>query len=202
MTSRPSPGMQVVKKEEKEARLRSFLQRRMEDRSPLDGVETLRIIARSFDSPAIRAICIEAARHDVHVDAIVLRHGETETEMARAFSAALAGRARCRMLSDTRLLDAHEQIIISDSAVWIGDCMRRDPMKRDAFECYVESRCDVADWSISCFDRLWQSARPIEVVTMPVAAPAVHAEAQTEPSAVGGPEPPPQESEIEVATRH
>lgn len=39
-----------------------------------------------------------------------------------------------RLLADPRFLDAHEQLVLATDCCWIGDCMRRDPMKRDAFE--------------------------------------------------------------------
>ena len=124
MTSKPSPTVHVVKKEEKEAKLRAFLQRRISAATtggPEAGVVCLKIIARSFDSPAVKALAAEAAAQGVLVDAIVIKHTDGESEGARELATALGGKVRCRVVSDTRLLDAHEQIIIDSSSVWIGD---------------------------------------------------------------------------------
>lgn len=159
MTTKPaSPAVHVVKKEEKEARLREFVQRRIAGRA---GLASLGVIARSFDSPAMKALATEAGSHDVVIDAIVLKHSETDTASAIAFATALAGRVRCRVARDPRLLDAHEQIILDDTAIWIGDCMRRDPEKRDAFECYSEDAAESVAWARACFARLWRAAEPL-----------------------------------------
>lgn len=159
MTTKPaSPAVHVVKKEEKEARLREFVQRRIAGRA---GLASLAIIARSFDSPAMKALAAEACSADVVINAIVLKHSEMDTARAIAFAAPLAGRVRCRVARDARLLDAHEQIILDDTAIWIGDCMRRDPEKRDAFECYSEDSAEAVAWARACFARLWRAAEPL-----------------------------------------
>ncbi len=38
----------------------------------------------------------------------------------------------CRVANDRRLFDAHEQLVLSAKDTWTGDCMRRDPTKRDS----------------------------------------------------------------------
>lgn len=159
MNSKPaSPAVHVVKKEEKEARLREFVQRRMAGRA---GLASLGVIARSFDSPAMKALAAEAGSNDVVIDAIVLKHSDKDAASALAFVTPLAGRVRCRVALDPRLLDAHEQIILDDTAIWIGDCMRRDPEKRDAFECYSEDSAEAVAWARACFARLWRAAEPL-----------------------------------------
>ena len=40
-----------------------------------------------------------------------------------------------RVLGDPRFGAAHEQLVVG-THVWTGDCLRRDPNKRDAFEVY------------------------------------------------------------------
>jgi hypothetical protein len=181
MTEKPaSPAVHVVKKEEKEARLRDFVQRRIAGRGALP---TLGVVARSFDSPAIKALAAEAGSRNVVIDAIVLKYADTDVDSAAAFATPLAGRVRCRLASDPRLLDAHEQIILDDTAIWIGDCMRRDPEKRDAFECYSEDAAEAVAWARACFARLWRAAEPLSLpVRRPVDEPATAAVAAVLPS--------------------
>ncbi|MEW5964140.1 MAG: hypothetical protein AB1749_11315 [Pseudomonadota bacterium] len=195
MTAKPaSPAVHVVKKEEKEARLREFVQRRIAGRGALPS---LGVIARSFDSPAIKALAAEAGSLDVMIDAIVLKPSDAAD--AEAFTAPLAGRVRCRLASDPRLLDAHEQIILDDTAIWIGDCMRRDPEKRDAFECYAEDAAEVVAWARACFARLWRVAEPLSVAgRRPADEPATAAVAPVLP----GPGDAATDGEVEAGTCH
>jgi len=51
--------------------------------------------------------------------------------------------------------------------VWIGDIMRREPAKRDAFENYVDNCEKTANWAKVAFQRLWAISKPL-----PVLAPA------------------------------
>ena len=71
-----------------------------------------------------------------------------------------------RHAPDVRLLDAHEQLILGPSSVWVGDCMRRDPAKRDAYECYARDSYDTAIWAKRSFDRVWTRARPVRAGAM------------------------------------
>lgn len=203
MTTKPSPSLQVIKKEEKEAKLRSFLQRRIASLTITgagSGVACLKLIARSFDSPAVKALAAEAAGHGVLVEAIVVKYAETDRESAQALATALAGKLRCRVVDDTRLLDAHEQIIVDDASVWIGDCMRRDPEKRDAFERYAENAHEMAAWARICFDRLWRNSAALAIT--PAASPApTECEPMTADAMPAGSEIT-LDSEIEVLTRH
>ena len=49
----------------------------------------------------------------------------------------------------------HEQLVLGPAASWVGDCMRRDPMKRDAYECYAADCSKTAGWARTSFDRFW-----------------------------------------------
>ncbi|MEQ1576200.1 MAG: hypothetical protein ABL894_00975, partial [Hyphomicrobium sp.] len=69
--------------------------------------------------------------------------------------------ATLRHAPDARLLDAHEQLILGPSSVWVGDCMRRDPAKRDAYECYASDSAETAVWAKRSFDRVWVRAHPV-----------------------------------------
>lgn len=76
-----------------------------------------------------------------------------------------------RLLADPRFLDAHEQLVLSSDCCWIGDCMRRDPMKRDAFEKFSYTCVATAQFAIASFEQLWRAARPIEAKALLRAVP-------------------------------
>jgi hypothetical protein len=58
------------------------------------------------------------------------------------------------------LLEAHEQLILSPTAIWTGDCMRRDPVKRDAYEAYAPDSAETARIAQQCFERVWTASEP------------------------------------------
>ena len=63
-----------------------------------------------------------------------------------------------RFLTDARMLEAHEQLVLGPATVWIGDCMRRDPSKRDAFETYCDLNVPTARSARRSFERMWSMA--------------------------------------------
>lgn len=124
-----------------------------------DGAEVT-VIARSVDSP------IAAALASVR-EVLESKHASTRVIFLQTPSAlwqaepSTAHSGDIRVALNPRLLEAHEQLVIGTSAVWIGDCMRRDPAKRDAFSqekvaCPVTSR-----FAAISFDRLWAIATPM-----------------------------------------
>ena len=62
-----------------------------------------------------------------------------------------------------RLIEAHEQLVLGAQTCWIGDCMRRDPAKCDAFESYVEGCGEAAGCALVSFERLWGACEPLLV---------------------------------------
>ncbi|MEO0729875.1 MAG: hypothetical protein AAFY64_05800, partial [Pseudomonadota bacterium] len=69
------------------------------------------------------------------------------------------GCADIRYAVGTNIDDAHEQLVIAGRAVWIGDCMRRDPIKLDAFEQFIDSDAEAVQWARVAFDRLWEMSQ-------------------------------------------
>ena len=67
-------------------------------------------------------------------------------------------------------------------SVWFGDCMRRDPDKRDAFTCFVTGSADTVVQTRATFQRVWAAAIPIYVHRLPSADASV--QPQLEPEAV------------------
>ena len=75
-------------------------------------------------------------------------------------SAQLLEAATARIVSDARLYEAHEQLVLDGKTCWIGDCMRREPAKRDAYENYSNSDELTARAATVAFARLWQVGTP------------------------------------------
>jgi hypothetical protein len=113
------------------------------------------VVARSAQSPVLQAL--HTVVRDGVIPGIEARIVVVDEEAGAV--AGDAGELACdvRIANNPRLLDAHEQLIVGD-ATWYGDSMRRDPMKRDAFECFVTNDLAAARRARATFDRLWQSA--------------------------------------------
>lgn len=169
------PRMHVVRKEEKEARLTAFVAEQLSAAVACNAHgRDMTVLARSFDSPVLKALAAQAAAicaAGLRVRVIaVLAEGATET-----VTPLLAG-VDMRSACDVRLLDAHEQLAIGDRVAWIGDCMRREPTKRDAYEIYSADCAEMAALAHRSFDRVWAFAgtgRPEAVVAAPEVAAAV-----------------------------
>jgi hypothetical protein len=113
------------------------------------------VVARSARSPVLQALHMVV--RDGIIPGIKARIVIADEEAGPV--AGDGGELACdvRIANSPRLLDAHEQLIVGD-ATWYGDSMRRDPMKRDAFECVVTNDLVAAPRARATFDRLWQSA--------------------------------------------
>lgn len=125
-----------------------------------DGCEVT-LIARSIDSPIVRA-CEQAsealAAAHASVRAVFL---QTNIGVWSDATAAAALNRDVRLALNPRLLEAHEQLVIAPRAVWIGDCMRRDPAKRDAFA-QEKIGCTVTTtFAALSFEKLWQIGTPV-----------------------------------------
>ncbi|HEY7669690.1 MAG TPA: hypothetical protein VH852_03545 [Hyphomicrobium sp.] len=145
---------------EKVAKLSEFIAGDLEARTRhgLQPVGSYLLVARSPVSPvaqALRASASGLAAANVSVRAIFC---EIETAGAEA---ALAFSGECRVLRDTRLLAAHEQLVLAPDRAWIGDSMRRDPSRRDTYERFAANSAEVATLANRSFERLWQAAVPM-----------------------------------------
>jgi hypothetical protein len=169
-----APRMDVVKREAKEDKLKEFISAHLATMTASEPTTWL-LIARSSHSPVIKALnalAPEITTAGVNVRAILalLDQGavdaQTETMMLCA--------TECRIIGSPRLIEAHEQLVLGATTCWIGDSMRREPEKRDAYECYAVDHALTAKWSTTAFDRLWAAAAVI--VPRAVAAPALSAD--------------------------
>ncbi len=166
----------AVKKEEKEAKLRAFVAGYLASDAVIGiaaSERTLLLVARSCDSPVVatlRGMQSELTQHGFTVCLILA--AELDDRRLAPLSAALGWDVRC--LNDIRYLDAHEQLVLGPMTAWIGDCMRRDPSKRDAFENFASGCAATSSHALKSFRRMWQAAVPVASAprSMPAATPA------------------------------
>ena len=149
-----APRMDVVKREVKEEKLKAFISAHLATITVAQPATWL-LVARSSQSPvvkALNALAPEIAKAQVSVRTILALldsgAGDTQTETMMVCP------TECRVASNPRLLEAHEQLVLSATTSWIGDSMRREPDKRDAYECYAADHATTAHWSTTAFNRL------------------------------------------------
>jgi hypothetical protein len=173
------PRIAVVSRVDREAKLKSFVLDALasRDATTLDTFgETITLVARAPDSPVAQALLavlpeINAAQIPVRV---VLFETEPLSEEIVQSSLLDAAAVEVRMLADQRFAAAHEQLLVGGGHVWIGDCMRRDPAKRDAFEMYHTGDATIASHASASFAKMWDKSVPLNrVVPASVAANAM-----------------------------
>ncbi len=130
------------------------------------------LIARSPESPvalALREHAAGLAKSGIRIRAIF---GEVEPGhgAARVAAAPFALPSECRIARDTRLLAAHEQLVLAPDCAWIGDSMRREPSKRDAYENFAAGCAETATNAARSFEKIWRAAAPMKAMpALPVA---------------------------------
>ncbi len=151
--------MHVVQKEEKETRIREFIERDLALKAQ-EGARAepavYRLIALSPESPAAVALSqfsAQLAELGIEIQAVFMKR----PVVAKGGDASVPG-FNTRFLADPRMLEAHEQLVLGPATVWIGDCMRRDPAKRDAFETYCDLNVPTARSARRSFERMWAMA--------------------------------------------
>ena len=161
----------VDTKSDKEARLLSFIADALSNAKEETHIT---LVARGTDSPVAHALAsaMSASGSAPASIRVVLFDIDTTVEDHAKTSVLDIASAEFRVLPDSRFVDAHEQLVIGSTRVWIGDCMRRDPAKRDAFEVYhLNVTAATANTSAS-FAKLWSSARPLKRSVTRAIAPA------------------------------
>ncbi len=152
----------VVKKEEKEGKLGQFVDKYLAARQAagITAPACLLLVARSAESPVVRAL---AARSDaleaqgILVRAVLTLIDHTEFGGSVQVPGRLVGEGMLRLVSDARLYEAHEQLVIDAETTWVGDCMRREPGKRDSYERFAEGCRETARLTARAFDRMWSA---------------------------------------------
>ena len=132
----------------------------------VDGVQpAILLVARSAASPVARALAAlgpQLAAADVRVSVIFASVASSAS--AQSWSAPGSALGFCpdiRWARNPRLSDAHEQLVLGDRTAWYGDCMRRDPEKRDAFERFHAVCPQTAGSAQRSFQRLWALSEPV-----------------------------------------
>lgn len=161
-----SPRLLQVGREEKEAKLREFVSEDLAQRAAKSGSQksvTYTLIARAPDSPVVRVLhdmkdVLQKSR--IKLQAILLETDAMSEDRAEP-SRLDYTHIDVRLFSDVRFAAAHEQLVVSPTRLWLGDCMRRDPIKRDAFEIYHDDNAIAARYAKISFERLWNAAKPV-----------------------------------------
>lgn len=161
----PPSEISVVRKEEKEGRIRDFIAQDLSIAKSLSGGlgATHLVVARSLESPVTRALLAsraEAAEAGI-LCRVLLMLDDGLAAGAQTALGACAGQIEARIVSDHRLLDAHELLVLGPNTVWIGDCMRRDPSKCDAYEFYSTTANEASTSAARSFERLWRIGKPL-----------------------------------------
>ena len=123
------------------------------------------MVARSLESPVVKAIASlarEIAEANISVR-MIMAHADHDT-FGDAWSDAghvVGFDHEVRWARHPRLIEAHEQLVLGPQTCWIGDSMRRDPTKCDAFESYVEGCGEAAGCALVSFERLWIASEPL-----------------------------------------
>jgi hypothetical protein len=178
--------MNIVRKDEKETKLRGFVERFLDARRASSAVQgadpatsACHIVARSSDSPVAKVLVDllpEFSSQGLSIKAIHALPGDAQLFTGPP-SVWAPPRIECRRAGDVRLLEAHELLILGPRTAWVGDCMRREPAKGDAYEFYADDCQDMAAAALRSFNRLWAIAKPMRprIVTsnpMPLPVPA------------------------------
>ena len=165
----PPPLPSVVKREDKMENLRTFVRSFwLLPRAGNAGNE-ITLVARSAESPVARALVAlspEIVGRGLSVRAIF---GQLEPEKTPAgwsvTGPEIAFHRVLRWAKNPRLADAHEQLVLGEQTCWIGDCMRRDPSRRDAYEHFVTGDARTATTMATSFERLWGASVPLLIRT-------------------------------------
>lgn len=173
----------TVSRTDKETRLKDFIAESLAVLA--EGAEipgTVTMIARNAESPAARALFAALLETSSAAD-VRLIIADARIESASPSLRDIAG-IECRLLADPRFGASHEQLVVGRTHVWIGDCLRRDPNKRDAFELYHKADLVARKCATTSFERLWVRAKPMVSANNPEIAPEIFATGQ--PNSVHG----------------
>ena len=160
----------LVRRDEKMAnglRLIGYYTDRAGVRPDADAAErTISFVLRSPASPMAKALLqtiAELSHLDVVINGLFTRIDPAEDYAVWALLAAARGKplVQVRWLKREAFADANEQLVLGQHFAWYGDCMRREPAKRDAYECYAIGCADTANWNAKAFDRMWAFGEPL-----------------------------------------
>ena len=164
-----------VKPEEKQENISRFagffLDRLSAADTPTLTQRTVTLMARSSASPVARSMLASLRDFrslDVHVQLILnqLDPAELLTEWIELglLNNGANSVPEIRWARNPALADAHEQMVLGTSFSWHGDCMRRDPETRDAFESFECFNAAAAHRASLSFAALWSKCQAVAVI--------------------------------------
>ena len=166
MRLRPPLRMSVTRRGEKEQRLGEFIAEHLAEaqESPLQPGSELLLVARSVESPVVKAVSAHAAQivaAGYSVRLIVAQADRDSMPRGWVLSDVVDVDCEVRWARKPRLIEAHEQLVLGPETCWIGDSMRREPAKCDAYESYADACAKTAASALVSFERLWQTCEPL-----------------------------------------
>ncbi len=167
----PPPLPSVVKREDKMETMRTFIKANLlaQRGTSAAAIDEITLVARSAESPVARAIVslgAEIAARGLTVRAIFGHLEAEKTPVGWSISGPQIPFSReLRWAKNPRLADAHEQLVLGPSTAWVGDCLRRDPSRRDAYEQYAATDAVTAANLQTSFSRLWSASVPLMIRT-------------------------------------
>jgi hypothetical protein len=166
MTTAPKPTV-VSPIDSKMQTLAAFIESHLPAHRRDDASPEITVLARSPHSPIAQSIVRLGAlmsERGIRVRAlfgIVDARGEAGDWTAT--DGCIDFQRDVRWARNPRYLDAHEQIVLTDKTCWIGDCMRRDPAKRDALDLPKPNAPEHALFARVSFERLWSLGQPLDI---------------------------------------
>jgi hypothetical protein len=166
--------LMMVARTDKEARLKDFIGEGLAPHAEDPARDNdVTLFVRNPDSPVARGLY--AAWSEGHAENARIRILICDTNCEEPAAASLldiAG-AEIRVLADPSFGPAHEQLVVARGHVWIGDCLRRDPTKRDAFELYHPNDVEKRVFASASFEKLWVRGRPLKLLKSESVSPEI-----------------------------
>jgi hypothetical protein len=122
------------------------------------------LLARSPQSPVARALLETGS--EIAALGVTLQVVFARVEPSESLSAWLdlvdaltpPAHLALRWAQHPSLIDAHEQLVLGTALSWAGDCMRREPEKRDAYEQYDTFDATAAALAQASFSYFWSKS--------------------------------------------
>jgi hypothetical protein len=192
--SRQSKFMRHEEKQENLSRFCGYFLDRLSVQETPSAVECrVTLLARSPQSPVARAVLdaqAEFASLNVTMQVMFAKLDPAESLTGWFdFAEQVAGPATVdlRWARRPALIDAHEQLVLGLGLSWAGDCMRREPEKRDAYEQFDTFDCDAAARAQVSFASFWSMSERLSTRRLSMAS-AIHAEQSVHDALLGQPQ--------------
>ncbi|MDA7946876.1 MAG: hypothetical protein MPJ78_05310 [Hyphomicrobiaceae bacterium] len=140
-----------------------------ETRPTSQAARVISITARSPASPVMLAL--QASAEDLQSRNVFVRAVLSDVDPEKALHSAwqvmsmLAPNREhvdmVRWANAPAILEAHEQMIMGDRMCWLGDAMRREPGRRDAFDIFEADAQRTCSLALNSYTAMWRHARPV-----------------------------------------